>query len=181
MMDRHKSDRYHNRKTPKGNEGKLDRILNQMNLDSYHKKILKDKLLELFNAKNCTGLSVDIGFDGGDFIFTRENEYVKTTDEFVYFSGSSNDRRIFHDCYSSHSHDGLLANPRFQDLIERTGMELIGCDGGFVTEYSRVGDVFSFKDETEVNVRFKVGSKKRCYRLYLDRMELSENYYEFDI
>lgn len=180
-MDRPKSDRYHNHNAPKGNEKKLNRILNSMNLDPYQKTCLKEKLLEFLNAKNCTGILADIGFDGGDFIFTRENEYVKTTDEFIYLSGSSNDRRIFHDCYSSHSHDGLVNNPRFQDLIERTGMEFIECKGGFVTDYSMADDVFTFKDETEVNVYFKVGSKKRCYRLDLDRMELSKNYNEYDI
>ena len=36
------------------------------------------------------------------------------------------------------------------------------------------------KDELELNVWFRVGSNDRVYKLDLDKMELSENYFEYD-
>ena len=87
-------------------------------------------------------------------------------------------KRIFQDCYSSHKHDNLLKDKKFQEIIRKAGMEFLKCDGGYVTEYSMADDRFTMKDETEVKVYFKAGPQKRIYHLDLDKMELGKDYWE---
>ena len=65
-------------------------------------------------------------------------------------------------------------------MIEKTGMEFSRCSGGYESEYSFASDKFSLKDEINVRVIFKVGSRERSYGLDLDRMELSKDYNEFN-
>ncbi len=139
---------------------------------------LKNKIISFLNAKDCTGLTVDGGMGEYILIFTRENKYVRTTDEFVLLTEAENSQRVFHDCYSSHNHDKLLNDSRFNAMIKKSGMEFIECAGGYVTDYSRVKDDFTLKDEIRVKVYFKVGSKEMMYILDLDRMELSDDYFE---
>lgn len=144
--------------------------------------ILKNKVISLLKAKDCTGLTVDMsGVGECNFIFTRENRYVKTIDEFYYNVDLKNDQRVFWDCYTSHDYDNLLKSPEFQNLIERTGMEFVRCGGGYVTDYSMADDEFSFRDEIEIKLYLKAGSSQRIYELDLDRMELSEDYFEYHI
>lgn len=58
-------------------------------------------------------------------------------------------------------------------------MEFIECRGGYVTDYSMASDEFTFRDEIDVEVFFRVGSSKRPYQLDLNRMELSKDYFEY--
>ena len=173
---------YHsNYEEPKSDGEKLDEILDSMNITMLERMRLEAKLISFLNARDCTGLMVEDGFDEYSFIFTRENEYVKTTDEFIYLPQLADSTRIFFESYAEHYHDGLLRNLRFQDLIERTGMEFLECTGGYVTKYSMADDEFTLIDEVEVNVSFRAGSKRRLYRLDLDSMELSEKYFEYGL
>lgn len=161
------------------NAERLDNILNSMGLFLAQKVILKNALVELMNSRDCTRLDVnEDGYGYYIFVFTCENEYIKTTDEFHY-ACEFDVRRTFLDCYTSHNYDRLLANPRFMNLVEKTDGEFIRCSGGYETDYSMASDVFSFSDEINLRVIFKVGSTQRSYKLDLDRMELSDDYYEF--
>lgn len=52
--------------------------------------------------------------------------------------------------------------------------------GGYESEYLGREDEFVMIDEINVKASFKAGSKIRSYRLDLDRMELSKDYFEYD-
>ena len=41
-------------------------------------------------------------------------------------------------------------------------------------------DEFNMLDEVDIKVSFRAGAKNRMYKLDLDTMELSENYFEYD-
>ena len=163
----------------KTDEEKVNDLVNSMNISGNFRRVLKDKILTFLNAKDCTGMAVDGGMGEYVFTFTRENEYVCTTNEFVLLTEIENTSRVFYDCYTSHNHDKLLNDSRFKAMIGKSGMEFIQCGGGYETDYSRIDDVFTLKDEFGIRVYFKVGSKERQYTLDLDRMELSEDYSEF--
>lgn len=163
---------------PESGEEKLDRLLESLPIPVYQRIRLKDKLLSLLSAKDVTGLTaVDEGFGCCTFVFTRENEYVRTTDEFEFNSELGDLERIFADCYSHHDHDKLIRSPGFQDMVRKSGMEFVRCSGGYETSYSMADDEFSFSDEIRVKVIFKAGSSESLYRLDLERMELAEKYY----
>lgn len=171
----HEAKSHEKRKT---DEEKINSFVNSLSISRKFRLNLKNKIISFLNAKDCTGLTVDGGMGEYILIFTRENEYVCTTDEFVLLTEAENSQRVFHDCYSSHNHDKLLKDSRFNAMIKKSGMEFIECAGGYVTDYSRVKDDFTLKDEIRVKVYFKVGSKERMYILDLDRMELSDDYFE---
>ena len=163
---------------PKSGEERLDALLESLPISVFQRIRLKDKLISLLGAKDVTGFAVDEdGFGSCTFVITRENEYVKTTDEFEFYSNLGDLERIFAECYSHHSYDNLIRNQRFQEMVKRSGMEFVRCSGGYETNYSRVDDEFSFSDEINVRVIFKDGSSDRSYRLDLDKMELGEKYY----
>jgi hypothetical protein len=166
--------------TAKSREEQIDSILDGLYIELVNRSALKQKLLSFLNSKDCTGLRAEEGLGGCDFIITRQNRYVKTTDEFEYIPEFAEFKRIFRECYSSHSHEGLLKDSRFQEMIKKTGMEFIGCGGGYVCRYSSADDEFTLQDEIDVTVSFRVGSITRLYHLDLDRMELSERYFEYD-
>ncbi len=173
---------YSNKEKAKTNEEKLDEILSSIYISVSQWTILKNKLISFLNSKDCTDLTaVEDMFGGYTFVFTRENEYVRTTVEFFYDPNYAELRRIFVDCNTYHNHDNLVNNPSFQNLIKKTGMEFIKCAGGYVTDYSMAADEFTLKDEIDVGVYFKVGSKERRYELDLNKMELSKEYFEFNI
>ena len=88
-------------------------------------------------------------------------------------------REITADCYTTHNYDRLLRNPRFNEVIRKTGMEFIECRGGYVTDFTFATDNFEMKDDLDLSVVFKAGSKKRVYDLDLKKMELSERYFEY--
>lgn len=178
--DSHDSyDEFEDFKNHKDKSENLDDVLNSIYISDSKRRVLKNKVKSLLNARDCVSLNVEDGFDGCIFTFTRENEYIRTVDEFEYYPSMSNDKRVFHECYTTHNYDNLLKSPRFQDMIEKTGFEFIGCNGGYVTDYSMADDEFTFKDEIEVKVLFKVGSRERSYVLDLEKMKLSEDYFEY--
>lgn len=175
--DYHSSSRDYYSDNKETNEERLDRILKSIYISASRRKILKDKIISLLNAKDCTSLTVDMtGVGEYSFIFTRENEYVKTVDEFYYNVDFENNQRVFWDCYSCHDYDNLVKNLRFQNLVKRSGMEFVRCGGGYSTDYSMADDEFTFRDEIDLRVFFMAGSSERIYKLDLDRMELSEDY-----
>lgn len=157
--------------SPNANRQTLDDVLNSLYISDGQRAVLRAKLVSFLNSGDNISLTVEDGFDGCMFIFTRENEYVKTTDQFEYCT-SFNLKRVFSDCYSSHDYDKLLNNPRFKAMIKKTGLEFLRCNGGFVCEYSGRFDEFTMKNELDLCVIFKDGSTTRGYELDLDRMEL---------
>lgn len=162
----------------KTREEELMTILSSMDLPFSRQMRLFNKLNTFWNAKDCVHLNVAAPGPGEyAFTFTRKNQYIETADEFLFYP-EMDVKRIFQDCYSSHSHDNLIKDKKFQEMIRKTGMEFLKCDGGYVTEYSMADDKFIMKDETEVKVYFKAGLKKRIYHLDLDRMELGKDYWE---
>lgn len=139
--------------------------------------ILKGKIESYLRARDCTGLLLRESHGSYIFTFTRENEYVKTTDEFEYDLNYMNPTSVFRECYPNHDYTRIIENPEFQKLIKSVGLEFIGCRGGYKTEYTVCPDEFQLKDEIEIYVRFKLGSGKvRVYDLDLDRIKLSEDY-----
>ena len=164
---------------PKSDEDKIHEILDGIDLTYTQHMRLFGKLVEFLNSKDCTGLRAEGGYDEYVFTFTRENKYVKTTHEFLFYPILADQPRIFKDCYTTHSHDGLLNSPEFQSLIRSKGLQFIECRGGYVSDYRMADDEFVLKDEMEIGVYFKAGSKKRRYKLDLEKMELSEDYFEY--
>ena len=174
-----KRDKFSSGSDNLSNEEKLNRILNSMNISTSERSILKDKLISFLNAKDCKGLKVEDYFDAYNFIFTRENKYVRTENRFEYIPGFET-QRIFNECYTTHNHDNLLRDSLFKDLIKKTPLEFIDCSGGYELDYSMARDEFNMLDEVDIKVSFRAGPKNRLYRLDLDKMELSENYFEYD-
>lgn len=161
------------------NEEKINDILRAMYLPISKRNALKEKALSFLSAKDCNSLSVHSFCNGYMFVFTRQNEYVQTRDEFYYDPKDDYDTRIFSDCQTSHYHDGLLESPQFKQLIKSTGLEFIGCRGGYVTEFIFWPEEFKMIDKIEVRVYFNVDDKRyRVYDLDLERMQLNNDYYE---
>lgn len=159
-------------------EEKIDATILFMNTSPMQKSILRKKLLSFLNAPDVKSFEVENWVNEYLFIFTRKNEYISTTDSFKY-STDIETERIFTDCYTTHNYDRLLRNPRFNEVIRKTGMEFIECRGGYVTDFTFASDNFEMKDELDLRVVFKAGSKKRVYDLDLKKMELSERYFEY--
>ena len=172
---------YPNDEAAKDNGKRILDILASLDLPIGREFRLWEKLMSFLDAKDCTGLRVENGFDMCDFIFTRENEYVRTVNQFEYNVKFENTKRVFHDCYTTHYHDGLLNDSRFQAMIGKTGMEFLGCSGGYECKYLFADDDFFMTDEISIRVSLKAGSKRRSYSLDLDRMELSEEYFEYNL
>ncbi|WP_405268034.1 hypothetical protein [Methanobrevibacter sp.] len=164
---------------PKSTEEKVNDILISMDV-SYSQYIkLKEKVMSFLDARDCTGLTVKEDYGEYDFIFTRENEYIRSTHRFEYFTEFELDC-LFSDCYTTHNYDNLLKNPSFQDLIKRLGFEFMGCSGGYQVKTKYFSE-FIMMDELDLGVNFKVGSKRRRYKLDLEKMKLSEEYFEYDL
>lgn len=153
----------------------LDDIVASMRLTRSDAMRLKGKLVEFLNARDCTNLTVDGIGPEYVFSFTRENEYIRTIDEFEYDS-TFRLERIFSDCFTTHNYDRLMRNPRFQAMIEKTGMEFVNLSGGYECTYSLAREEFTLDDRIRVNVHLKAGSEDRLYHLDLDRMELDGDY-----
>jgi hypothetical protein len=162
-------------------EQRLEEILDSMDITFAQHINLKGKLMSFLDAMDCTGLEVGGGYDEYSFKITRENEYIKTVDEFVYYPAFGTLKRVFNDCYTTHYHDNLLKNPRFRNLVGAKGLEFLRCAGGYESKYLMADDEFILLDEIDVGVYFRAGSKERRYTLDLDRMELSKDYMEFNI
>lgn len=167
--------------TPPQRDGdELDDMLNSLFIDHERRMILKAKIESYLKARDCTGLLLRESHGSYIFTFTRENEYIKTSDEFEYDPHYINPTRVFRECYPNHDHTRLIENPDFQKLIRSVGLEFIDCRGGYKTDYTVCPDEFQLKDEVEVSVRFKLGSGKvRAYDLDLDRMKLSDEYHDW--
>ena len=161
----------------KTNDEKLDQILSAMYLPAYQQLILKNKLVSFLNARDCTDLTVGMGFDEYAFVFTRQNRYIKTIDEFCYRPDPGFFKRVFWDCYTTHDYDNLIKDPMFKRMIEQTGLEFVRCSGGYVTEYLRVEDEFIMEDELDLCVIFKSDGRETCYALDLNKMELTDKLY----
>ena len=83
-------------KDERSNEEKVSDIIKSIDISPEFQRILKDKVMSLLNAKDCTALNVlDHEFGSYSFVFTRENMYVKTTDEFEFRTELENPRRVF--------------------------------------------------------------------------------------
>ena len=159
---------------------KMERIWKGQNFDPFDEPILKEKVKEFLSAKDCTDFRIEPRMLGLAFIFTRENEYVRTVDEFIYDFDYQKHERIFTDCRSHHCHDGLVSNPRFTKMIDDTGLEFLECRGGYLVDVRFGPFDMVMLDEIEIYVHLKSGSSTRIYRLDLDRMELDDDYYEWD-
>lgn len=156
----------------------IDEFVKSMDLPILRETALRNKLIEFRNAKDCTEMNIEYDYGAYDFIFIRENRYIRTTYTFEFLTEMDLDR-IFTDCYTTHNYDNLLNDSRFQDLIEGVGLEFIGCTGGYKVEIKYFSE-FLMPDELDLSVWFDAGSKKRSYKLDLDRMELNKDYFEFN-
>ena len=160
----------------------LEDMLDSMFINSAQRQILKAKLESFLKAKDCTRMEARQALDEYVFVFTRENGYVRTVDEFYFSPKDQNIDRVFCDSYSSHYHDGLLKSPKFQELIRKTGLEFIECRNGYKTEYQTWPSEYRMVDEIDVIVYFRVSDKReRFYHLDLENMTLKPDYHEYDV
>lgn len=161
----------------KTDDEKLDEILAGMLLSVSQRVTLKNKLVSFLNARDCTALTVEGGYGEYIFVFTRQNRYIKTTDEFYYYPDLGELKRIFKEFYTSHDYDNLIKDPGFKRMIEKTGLEFVRCSGGYVAKYLMADDEIIMKDELDISVIFKSDSGETCYALDLDKMELTNKLY----
>lgn len=157
---------------------RIEAIINGIQISDGFRSILKAKVNSFLNSPGCTRLEIDGFLDYYTFVFVRQNRYIATVDKFELLTGLENEHRVFHDCYTTHVYNDLIASPEFQSMISKTGMEFIECLGGFVTDYSMADDEFTFSDELDIRVILKKGSSRRVYHLDLEKMELSKDYME---
>lgn len=162
-------------------EAGLDDIIDSMRISAIQKMALKEKLETILTARDCVRLEAREG--RGEYIFTvtRQNEYVKTVDEFFFDPREQNMTRVFCECLSNHTHDGLLKSTEFKNLIKKTGLDFIECRGGYRTRYISILEGFEMLDEIDILVYFRMSeNKERVYHLDLERMEL-KNPHEYEI
>ena len=160
----------------------LDDIVDSMFIDISQKLLLKSKLRELLAARDCTGLEARLSIDEYVFRFTRQNEYVRTVDELYYNPRDATFSRLFCDCMQFHVHDKLLSHPKFKALLRRTPYEFLECRGGYVTQATNYPHKFYFVDEIDVIVYFRVSAnKERFYHLDLEKMQLKNDYHEYEV
>lgn len=158
----------------------VDDIFYGMYISGYQRSLLEGKINSFLKSKDCTRLLVRESYGSYIFEFTRENEYVRTIDEFIFDPKYENPSRVFWECQPHHYHDKLIANPDFKRLISKMGLEFLHCRGGYVSEYVTLSDEFRMVDEIRISVTFRVGDNTvRIYDLDLDRFELSKEYHEF--
>ena len=170
------------RRDTRSDHEKVEDIVNGLDVSDLEKFMLKNKIMEFLKTMDCTGLYAEDHFTGGSFTFTRENDYVKTCDEFLFDHKFFNGRRLFMDCYTTHYHDRLLSHPKFQKLIDSMPYEFTGVSGGYEIKYHGGDETFEMLDEINVQVSFRVDSKtKRLYKLDLDNMKLEDKYFEVRI
>ena len=166
----------------RSNEEKLDDIIDKLYVSDLEKLLIKSALLKFLSSKDCTGLVAEDDFTSASFTIIRENDYIQTRNEFLFSQDLFRVKRVFWDCYTSHNHDGLLSNPRFRQLVNDTPYEFEDVVGGYESRYNGADDVFELLDEINVRVAFKVDSRtKRSYKLDLDTMKLSDDYFEYSI
>ncbi len=159
----------------------LDNILDSMRITAIQKMALKDKLETFLSAADCVRLEAREG--RGEYIFTvtRQNQYVRTTNEFFFDPRDTNMERVFCECLSNHTHEGLLKSQKFKSLINKTGLEFVGCRGGYRTRFISILEGFEMLDEIDVVVYFRLSpNKERLYHLDLERMELKDSH-EYEI
>ena len=165
-------------------EETLEYIASRICADSSQKLQLKAQIRQYQKVKDFKGFYIkkDWGFEVYYFHFIQENEYVKTTHVMTYRQDEFSDYdpyKTFYESYSEHNHEKLIANPNFKKLIESTGFEFEGCEGGYETHLESVYDV-TLTGEIRIRVSFKVGNKIRVYNLNLKEMRLCPDYYEYD-
>lgn len=161
----------------KTDDEKLNEILAGMFLSVSQWAALKNKLVSFYNARDCTNLTVEGGYGEYIFVFTRQNRYIKTTDEFYYYPELGELKRIFKEFYTTHNYDNLIKDQGFKRMIKQTGLEFVRCSGGYVAKYLMADDEIIMKDELDIRVIFKSGDKETCYALDLDKMELTNKLY----
>ena len=161
----------------KTDEEKLDEIIAGMFLSVSQEIALKNKVLSFYNARDCTNLTVNGGYGEYIFVFTRQNRYIKTTNEFYYYPEMGDINRIFWEFYTTHDYDNLLKDPEFKRMIKSTGLKFVRCSGGYVAKYMAVDDEIIMKDELDIRVILKSGTEETCYAIDLDKMELTRKLY----
>ncbi|WP_407375601.1 hypothetical protein [Methanobrevibacter sp.] len=160
----------------KTDDERIDEIVSSIyGIPDYIRFILKIKLKSFLNSKDCIRLDVDeIDLGYYLFTFTRQNEFLKTLDEFEFSKDFTRHDKLFIDCISTHSYDGLLNDSCFKELLKRTPMKFERVGGGYECDYSFADDEFTFRNEPEVYVVFNDRGKQTAYDLDMDRMELGK-------
>ena len=160
----------------------LDDILESMFITPVQRQALRAKLEGFLKARDCTRMEARSALDEYVFAVTRENEYVRTVDEFCFSPKDKNIERVFCDSSSYYNHDGLLKSPEFQELVRKTGLEFIECRYGHKTEYRTWPPEYRLIDEIDVIVYFRVSdNRERFYHLDLENMALKPDYHEYDV
>lgn len=166
-------------------ERKLEHIAEGVCATESQKIQLKAQIRQYQKVKDFTGFYIkkDYEFEVYYFHFIQENEYVKTTHVMTYIRAHDCYRpyRTFYEEYSRHSHDKLLADPRFKKLVEGTALEFDGCAGGYKARQKEICADVTLTGEIEIRVHFRVDGKIRVYYLDLDEMKLYPDYYEYDV
>ena len=145
-------------------EDKVKDIVQRLHVSDLEKLLLKSTLLRFLSARDCMGLVAEESFTSCGFTIIRENKYIQTHHEFLFDHDLFRVKRVFWDCYTTHSHDKLLSNPGFRRLIDSTPYEFLGVSGGYEVKLSFANDTFNLLDDFNVMVSFKVDSKtKRLY------------------
>ena len=166
----------------KPDKEKIDDIIRSINIDRHSRIVLKNRVMSYLNAKDCNSLRMIEGNGDYLFVFERKNEFVETRDEFIYVPDYGNDSRVFFGCETHHFHTKLIENPKFKEIIRKTGFEFRGCRGGYATDYDFRSDEYMLKDEIDILVYFRIDEKRyRYYHLDLERMRLKDDYHDYEM
>ena len=140
-----------------------------------------DRSLRLMKSNGSRLVKINRGISGDfDFIFEKENKYIKTTYTCEYLKYRI-PGRIFEDFSTTHNHDRLLEDKSFQKLVmdveDKTGFRFKECLGGYGYDLDEDHYNFIFTDEIKISVDFEMPDGRiASYGLDLDNMSLSRDY-----
>lgn len=154
----------------------VDLVCRRVLVDKFKEEELNLALKQLLTAEGAY-LS-DVRFDIGrtDFTITRQNQYFRTDDTFIYIHDFI-PSRVFDDWYTEHSYDGLEKNLQIQNAINKIGREFLGFTGGYESTFLLYENKFKLLDKINVKAKFSYGDEDIIlYKVDFSDMTLSDDY-----
>lgn len=146
-------------------------------LDELEIEMVIERSIRLMNSNGSRLVEINRGIYGNfDFIFEKENKYLKTTYACEYLENRFKGR-VFDEFSTTHNHDKLLEDNAFQKLIhdveDKTDFRFKECRGGYGYDLDEDHYNFIFTDKIRISVDFEMPDGRiASYGLDLDNMSL---------